>query len=162
MPSPRLVLLQGHFVTVAVVSPRHKWSKYLFFIFNSVGSCRFFCFYLGIIREIFYSAFVAGVLLRLRRNFPWQKWIFVGKKPEMFRFYSWRWAQLAYFIGKMSPFRPQLPQFEPWLCQDLNIGATSFLANITQPSILPGCDRLVFCRGRIKDSHPLNTTKTGD
>ena len=41
-------------------------------------------------------------------------------------------------VGKISALRPQGPQFDFRLCQDLNIYVTSFPPKLNQLSILPG------------------------
>ena len=40
--------------------------------------------------------------------------------------------------GKISAFRPQGPEIDHRLCQDLNIYATSFPSKLTQFYFLPG------------------------
>ena len=78
-------------------------------------------------------------------------------------------------VGKIFAFRPQGPQFDPWLCRDWT-DLCDFLSRLSQLSFpsfrgrlmstnicweLTG-DGLVSRPGGVKDSHLFNTAGTGD
>ena len=77
--------------------------------------------------------------------------------------------------GKISAFQPQGPGFKSRLCRVLNICVTFFSAKVDSAFHPYGvgkmstsfcwgltCDGLVSRPGGVNDSHPLNTTETGD